>query len=115
MSNVNLAIGGRTFTVACADGEEAHITELGAMIDAKVVASGAIAQNETRMLLFAALMLADEMHEVRGQLAQAVATHAQGGEAGAELEARIDHVARRLEALAEELEASHLEDSGQIS
>ena len=115
MSNVNLAIGGRTFTIACANGEEGHIADLGAMIDAKVVASGAIAQNETRMLLFAALMLADELHEVRGELAQAAATHAQSDEARAEVETRIDQVARRLEAIAEDLEASHLEDSGRIS
>jgi cell division protein ZapA len=115
MSNVNLAIGGRAFTVACANGEEGHVAELGRMIDAKVVASGAIAQNETRMLLFAALMLADEVHEVRDELARAAATQAQGDEASAHLEARIDHVARRLEALAQELETQHLEDLGPIS
>ena len=71
MSNVNLPIGGRTFTVACAAGEEAHITALGQMIDAKLTAmGGAAAQSETRILLFAALLLADEVHDLKGRLPQ---------------------------------------------
>lgn len=66
MSNVSLHIGGRTFTVACAPGEEDHILGLGRMIDEKVRALGPGAnQNETRMLLFAAVVLADELHEAR--------------------------------------------------
>lgn len=64
MSNVNLQIGGRTFSVACAAGEEEHITGLGRMIDAKLQAMGGVTgQTETRTLLFAALLLADELHE----------------------------------------------------
>ena len=66
MSNVTLHIGGRAFTVACATGEEEHIAGLGRMIDAKLHAMGGTAgQNETRMLLFAALLLADELHEAK--------------------------------------------------
>lgn len=66
MSNVNLTIGGRTFAVACEDGEEQHIADLARMIDQKVVESGAgSGQTESRMLLFGALMLADEVHELR--------------------------------------------------
>jgi cell division protein ZapA len=66
VSNVNLHIGGRTFTVACAAGEEEHILGLGRMIDEKVRTLGPGAnQNETRMLLFAAVVLADELHEAR--------------------------------------------------
>ena len=36
MSNVNLHIGGRTFTVACEAGQEEHILGLGRLIDEKV-------------------------------------------------------------------------------
>lgn len=65
MSNVTLSIGGRSFTVACAAGEEAHVGGLGAMIDGKLAAMGEMAgQTESRILLFAALLLADELHEV---------------------------------------------------
>jgi cell division protein ZapA len=65
MSNVNLSIGSRSFAVACADGEEEHVAGLGRLIDEKVGAAGAQGQTETRMLLFAALLLADEVHDLR--------------------------------------------------
>lgn len=65
MSNVALWVGGRSYTVNCAAGEEDHIAELGEMIDAKLSAMGAPGQNETRNLLFAALLLADEVFELK--------------------------------------------------
>lgn len=65
MSNVSLEIGGRNFLVACADGEEDHVHELGREIHEKIAASGVRGLSETRMLLFAALMLADEVHELK--------------------------------------------------
>lgn len=62
MSNLTLMIGGRPFTVSCADGEEDHIAMLGRMIDERASRMGS-GQTEPRMLLFSALMLADELHE----------------------------------------------------
>ncbi len=99
MSNVTLQIGGRAYTVACADGEEAHIHALGATIAEKVQAMGTAGQSEPRQLLFAALLLADELHEARAALAAAQAS------------AAPDQHAPALEALATRLEniASHLE------
>lgn len=65
MSNVELRIGGRSYTVACAAGEEAHVTALGRTIDGKLQSLGMSNQGETRQMLFAALMLADELHEAQ--------------------------------------------------
>lgn len=66
MSNVSLTVGGRDYMVACAPGEEEHIAALGRMIDAKLATLPLSAtQGETRALLFAALLLADELHEIR--------------------------------------------------
>ncbi len=62
MSNVNLTIAGRPTAVSCAAGEEAHIEMLGRMIDERAKRIGG-AQSEARTLLFAALMLADELHD----------------------------------------------------
>lgn len=65
MSNVRLEIGGREFSVACAEGEEDHVTMLGRKIDEKLrKMGGAAGQGESRMLLFAALLLADENHDL---------------------------------------------------
>jgi cell division protein ZapA len=97
MSNVTLTIGGRFYTVACAEGEEAHIEALGRTIDRKLAGMPNLSgQSEARTLLFAALLLADEVHELRsGQ-----ATPAADDRAADALESLAD----RLEALAAELE-----------
>lgn len=70
MANVTLTIGGRDFMLACADGEEAHVTRLAQMIDEKLAQAGVVGQTEPRMLLFASLMLADELHELRQRESQ---------------------------------------------
>lgn len=71
MSNVNLEIGGRSYAVACENGQEAHVLRLGRAIDARLsTMPSAAGQSEARMLLFAALLMADECHELsqsRGQ------------------------------------------------
>ena len=67
MSNVTLLIGGRSYSVACAEGEEAHVEGLGQLIDGKIRDLGTSGHNEVRLLLFAALLLADELHEARSK------------------------------------------------
>jgi cell division protein ZapA len=71
MSTVTLSIGPKSYPVACADGEEAHIRALGAMIDEKYAQLGAArAPLEAHNLVFAALFLADELAEARKRLAE---------------------------------------------
>jgi cell division protein ZapA len=66
MSTVTLTIGPKSYSVACADGEEAHIQSLGAIIAEKYAQLGsARAPLEAQNLLFAALFLADELAEAR--------------------------------------------------
>jgi cell division protein ZapA len=98
MSNVTLQIGSRSYLVACAAGEEDHVAALGQLIDAKVQTIGS-GHNEVRQLLFAALLLADEMLEKPA------------GAAASAAPAAPDHSAA-LEAIADRLEkyASALED-----
>lgn len=96
MSNVTLQIAGRRYTVACAEGEERHVQKLGASIDAKLSAAPGISrQSEPRTLLFAALLLADELDEVQGQA---------DSEAEASIAETLEKVAERLEDLALRLE-----------
>jgi cell division protein ZapA len=99
MSNVILTIGGRNYTVACAAGEEAHVTGLGRAIDAKVQSMG-MTSNENRQLLFAALLLADEVHEAKSPERSMVAPP-QIGDSFAE---RLEGIAAKLEACALALE-----------
>lgn len=110
MSNVALWVGGRSYTVNCAAGEEDHIAELSAM--------GAPGQNETRNLLFAALLLADEVFELKSGGAPQPAPQAAPVESPYATPDPLPHEApafsidpERLEGIAIRLEnlASHLE------
>ena len=111
MSTVTLNIGPKTYTVACADGEEAHIEALGAMIAEKYALLGASrAPLEAQNLLFAALFLADELAEVRkrgGDAGPAVAPQADTAEADAlretiaQLETELDTARKAVAAPAD--------------
>lgn len=71
MSTVTLTIGPKSYPIACADGQEAQIEALGALIAEKYAQIGsARAPLEAQNMLFAALFLADELAEARkGQAA----------------------------------------------
>jgi cell division protein ZapA len=98
MSDVTLTIAGRDYAVACAPGEEDHVRKLGALIDARVQSLGQSgAQSETRALLFAALLLADENHELNSR---GTGTRVPSAPA-----AEDERLADKLEALAIRLES----------
>jgi cell division protein ZapA len=96
MADVTLEIGGRQYTVACRDGGEAHLLGLGRKVDAKVAeARGAVGNaNEVRQLLFAALLLADDLAE------------ASGPGVDPEIAAALTGLATRIESVADALESA---------
>jgi cell division protein ZapA len=100
MAELALQIGGRTYSVTCRDGEEAHLAGLGAIVDRKTTeARGAVGDtSEVRQLLFAALLLADELQE------SGVAPVAPSAAAGDELAESLEQLAARVESLAAQLE-----------
>jgi len=102
MAEVALTIGGNEYHVACADGEEAHLRNMAAMIDTRVVqVEQSVGQmNATRQLLYASLWLADEVNSAAPQPAAAATTADT-----AVHEAALTRLAERLEALASALEA----------
>lgn len=110
MSQVTLQVGGRAYTVACADGEEAHVRRLASIIDGKLQAmGGSIAPGDAKNLLFAALILADELEDARHTSAPAADWREAGASSRVELK-----VARSLESFADRLEtlATQLETAG---
>ena len=70
MPLVNVMVNARAYTIACDDGEEDHLRELAAHVDAKVKELlGSVGQaGEQRLLLMAALLIADEQHDASTQL-----------------------------------------------
>ena len=70
MGQVAVTINGRSYEVACDDGQEEHLVRLASYIDKKVaelVASvGQV--GDTRLLVMSALLLADELSEAYSEL-----------------------------------------------
>lgn len=87
MSNVTLLVGGRNYTVACADGQEEHVRKLALLIDDKLKSMGSnLSNNEAKNLLFAALFLADELAEREQPPEQAAPEPFDSDRLGAQLE-----------------------------
>lgn len=110
MSQITLTIGGNSHRVSCADGEEAHITKLGAMIDAKLQAMGGnLSAQEAENLLFAALLLADELHETKQSSASSSADPdpaPASAQSVPDIAPKLDQLAQSLELCADKLEAA---------
>ena len=68
MPEVSVQIANRTYELACGDGEEERVQELAAYVDEKVVELRRQLPGtpEIKLLVFAALILADESREARG-------------------------------------------------
>lgn len=70
MPLVNVMVNGRAYTIACDEGEEEHLKALAAEVDSKVQELlGSVGQvGDQRLILMAALLLADELHMATAQL-----------------------------------------------
>ena len=115
MPLVNVMVNGRAYTIACDDGEEEHLRELAATVDAKTreVLSSVGQVGDTRLLLMAALLIADGHH---GKT-DAADPHAGNAALRAELEAHakaaedrsvaaLEQASARIESIAAELSAA---------
>ena|SRR6056297_4019919 len=73
MPEIEIEIGGRSFEVACEDGEEHYLRAAAAMLDEEASALAAQIGRipESRMLLMAGLMLADKTAGLQDKLREA--------------------------------------------
>ena len=99
MASVDIEIATRKYTLACRDGEEAHLRSVASVVDQKARDAGAALGNlsEARQLLFASLLLADELNEARAGIAPP--------EPDAAIADALERLAERVESLAERLES----------
>jgi len=106
MAQVTLSVNGRPYAVGCEDGQEAHLTELARLFDTQVrqVSQDVGQLGETRRFLMAAVLLADELSDLRGRLAGLQADHArlqsEAGTVEGRAVAALEAAARRIEKLA---------------
>jgi cell division protein ZapA len=105
MAQVTVRVGGYSHPVACQDGQERHLTNMAAEVDKRIGTLKAMGMQfgETRMLLLAALQLADETTDLQAENAALKA----GGAVAAPLPAAAEPdplLVERLNRLAETIE-----------
>ncbi len=111
MPLVNVMVNGRAYTIACDDGEEAHLKELAGHVDAKVrELSGSVGQvGDHKLMLMAAVLITDELLEARGKLEGHTKKVEELADAHAELTGRAGQsetrAARTLEEAAQRVES----------
>lgn len=106
MADVRLSIANREYIVTCKDGEEARLQTLGAMVDdmAREAGGPAGGLNESRSLLFSALLLADKLHDAKAGVTPVDTTYNINDPEVGIAAKTLEKLAERLEALAERLE-----------
>ncbi len=108
MSQLTVKINGYAYTVACEDGQETHLQDMARQVEARVESIKALggASGEGRLLVLAALLMADELHDTAVELrtlrnGQAPPSPAV---APARQTARIAKLARKAEDIAASIE-----------
>lgn len=103
MATIDVEIAARRYAVACRDGEEEHLRSVAAIVDGKArdAAQALGSLSEARQLLFASLLLADELKDAQKGIAPAAAPAPAPDPAVANA---LERLAERMEMLADRLE-----------
>lgn len=72
MGEVNVTIHGKSYGIACDNGEERRVQELTRYVDARLreIAGAGAASNESHLLVLTALVMADEIFDMRMAMQQ---------------------------------------------
>jgi cell division protein ZapA len=112
MGQVVVKVNGRDFALSCADGQEPRIRRLAQYLDAKI---GEFAKNlgqigEARLILLAALVIADELSDANEALQQERNRPRVAGGPGSETTeaaaSGIRGIAERIESIAARIETA---------
>jgi cell division protein ZapA len=110
MGQVSVTVNGRSYAVICGEGQEARIRRLAQYVDAKVADFvGTVGQvGEARLILLAALVIADELADANEALQQErdrAQAADRGGDGAADAAANgIEGITQRVDAIAARLE-----------
>ena len=109
MAQVSIIINGRKYQIACDDGQEAHLTRLGAYVDKRiselVAAIGQV--GDSRLLVMSSLLVADELSDAYADLDELRSNGENtGAEDGNALSERIEKLTLRIEDIAKDLKQS---------
>ncbi|MGD0431580.1 MAG: cell division protein ZapA [Acetobacteraceae bacterium] len=103
MAQVSLQVNGYGYILGCADGEEDRLLALAADLDRRIaeITASSGPGGEARLLLMAALLLSDELHEQREQRENGTL---QAVKPEPKISRRLKGLAKRAEAIADSSE-----------
>jgi len=103
---IDLSIAGRTYQVACREGEEENLRAAARLVDGKSreALAGLGTLSEARQFLFASLLLADQLVDGSGGTVMAPPPSPEPAEPDPAVVERVVRLAERLESLADSLE-----------
>ena len=110
MAQVTIKLNGYSYTVGCEDGQEQHLTAMAAQVENRIESIKALggSSGEARVLVLTALLMADELHDLRiemdGLRTAAAPPAARTGKGDAEMNRRVRRMAARAEQIAADLE-----------
>ncbi len=109
MAEVTLTINGRNYGIACDDGQEKRVKELGYYIDQRMrdIAKAGAANNEVHLMILTSLMLADEVFDLRdsiGDLGEQVRHTQDQQHDEAAIAAAISELAERIDGITERIQ-----------
>ncbi len=118
MAQLTVKLNGYAYNVGCEDGQEAHLVEMARQVEQRIENIKALGgqSGESRLLLLAALLMADELHDTAVELASlrrpgaaaaqpvVAEADAQPDRPDARTKNRIAKLARRAEDIAASIE-----------
>jgi cell division protein ZapA len=108
LAQVTIKINGYSYNVGCEDGQESHLQAMATQIETRMDSIKALggANGEARLLMLAALLMADELHDTKAELEalRSGATRTARPRGEAELGKRMNKLAQRAEQIAATLE-----------
>ena len=101
MAQVDITVNNQNFLIACEDGQEARLLDLSKIVDGKVgeLAAQVGQVGPTRLLVMAALVIADELVDLRETVKLTPVQSSDDTSVSAV--ARIEELSRRIEKIAD--------------
>ena len=112
MAQVTVKINGYAYTVACENGQEQHLLDMSREVENRIDSIKALGgpTGEGRMLVLAALLMADELHDMGIELATLRSAAAErspveyAGQPDGKQARRLARIARKAEDIATSIE-----------
>jgi cell division protein ZapA len=110
LAQVIVKINGYTYTVGCEDGQENHLAAMAQQVENRVQSIKALggSAGEARLLVLTALLMADELHDMRIELEAArslpARPAAKSGRSEGDMARKINRLTARAEQIAADLE-----------